>query len=130
MPFSQAFFSAIAQANNQWTIEAELGSDPMESAFALALTAGIKGVAMVLDQEVQPLTSDLTKGTLIIICIIMLFSCFALLLFLLLLFCFFVFFFAFLLLRFFVWSQFCFFVPLLFCVSMCFCVSAFLLVKH
>ena len=38
----------------------------MESAFALALTAGIKGVAMVLDQEVQPLTSDLTKGTVVI----------------------------------------------------------------
>ena len=88
MPFSQAFSSVIAQANNQWTIEAELGSDPMESAFALALTAGIKGVAMVLDQEVQPLTSDLTKGTYVI----MLFSCYALLLFLLLLFCFFVFF--------------------------------------
>ena len=58
--------SVIAQANNQWTIEAEVGSDPMESAFALALTAGIKGVAMVLDQEVQPLTSDLTKGTVMI----------------------------------------------------------------
>ncbi|CAL1156681.1 unnamed protein product [Cladocopium goreaui] len=43
-------------ANNQWTFKIELGSDPMESAFALALTAGIKGVAMVLDQEVQPLT--------------------------------------------------------------------------
>ena len=33
----------------------------MESAFARTLTAGIKGVAMVLDQEVQPLTSDSTK---------------------------------------------------------------------
>ncbi|CAL1141136.1 unnamed protein product [Cladocopium goreaui] len=43
-------------ANNQWNIGAELGSDPMESAFARTLTAGIKGVAMVLDQEVQPLT--------------------------------------------------------------------------
>ncbi|CAL1141938.1 unnamed protein product [Cladocopium goreaui] len=43
-------------ANNQWRIEAELGSDPMESAFALALTAGIKGVAMVMDPEAQPLT--------------------------------------------------------------------------
>ncbi|CAL1161594.1 unnamed protein product [Cladocopium goreaui] len=28
----------------------------MESAFALTLTSGIKGVAMVLDREVQPLT--------------------------------------------------------------------------
>ena len=56
----------IAQANNQWTIEAELGSDPMESAFALALTAGIKGVAMVMDQEAQPLTSDPTRGKVII----------------------------------------------------------------
>ena len=50
-----------AKANNQWNIEADLGNDPMESAFARTLTAGIKGVAMVLDQEVQPLTSDLTK---------------------------------------------------------------------
>ena len=49
------------QANNQWNIGAELGSDPMESAFARTLIAGIKGVAMVLDQEVQPLTSDSTK---------------------------------------------------------------------
>ena len=46
-----------AQANNQWNIGAELGSDPMESAFALTLTSGIKGVAMVLDREVKPLTS-------------------------------------------------------------------------
>ena len=126
MPFSQVFSSVIAQANNQWTFKIELGSDPMESAFALALTAGIKGVAMVLDQEVQPLTSDLTKGTLIIICTIMLFSCFALLLFLLLLFCFFVFsmrfcFFAFLFGRNSVSSFLCFsafpcvFASLLFC---------------
>ncbi|CAL1141954.1 unnamed protein product, partial [Cladocopium goreaui] len=43
-------------ANNQWRIETALGSDPMESAFALALTAGIKGVAMVMDPEAQPLT--------------------------------------------------------------------------
>ena len=50
-----------AQANNQWKIGAALGSDPMESAFALTLTSGIKGVAMVLDREVQPLTSDSTK---------------------------------------------------------------------
>ena len=49
------------QANNQWNIGADLGNDPMESAFARTLTAGIKGVAMVLDQEVQPLTSDSTK---------------------------------------------------------------------
>ena len=33
----------------------------MGSAFARALTSGIKGVAMVLDEEVQPLTSDSTK---------------------------------------------------------------------
>ena len=39
----------------------------MESAFALALTAGIKGVAMVMDQEAQPLTSDPTRGRVIII---------------------------------------------------------------
>ena len=51
----------FAQANNQWNIGADLGNDPMESAFARTLTAGIKGVAMVLDQEVQPLTSDSTK---------------------------------------------------------------------
>ena len=50
-----------AQANNQWNIGAELGSDPMESAFALTLTSGIKGVAMVLDREVQPLTSGSTN---------------------------------------------------------------------
>ena len=58
----KCYFFALpfAQANNQWNIEAELGSDPMDSAFARALTSGIKGVAMVLDQEVQPLTSDLT----------------------------------------------------------------------
>eukprot|EP00435_Cladocopium_sp_Y103_P029594 s1036_g7.t1 len=51
----------LKQANNQWNIEAELGSDPMESAFARALRAGIRGVAMVLDQEVQPLTSHSAK---------------------------------------------------------------------
>eukprot|EP00435_Cladocopium_sp_Y103_P056961 s1036_g19.t1 len=51
----------LCTANNQWNIGAELGSDPMESAFARTLTAGIKGVAMVLDQEVQPLTSDSAK---------------------------------------------------------------------
>eukprot|EP00913_Durusdinium_trenchii_P017245 g16215.t1 len=43
-------------ANNQWNIAAELADDPMDSAFARALRGGIKGVAMVLDQEVQPLT--------------------------------------------------------------------------
>ena len=51
----------IAQANNQWDIGAAVGSDPMQSNFARALRGGIKGVAMVLDQEVQPLTSDSTK---------------------------------------------------------------------
>jgi len=49
-----------AQANNQWNIEAELGNDPMDSAFARALTGGIKGVVMVLDQQVQPLTRAMT----------------------------------------------------------------------
>ena len=49
----------LCQANNQWNIESDLGSNPMDSAFARALTSGIKGVAMVVDQEVQPLTSDL-----------------------------------------------------------------------
>ncbi|CAK8988283.1 CSC1-like protein At4g15430 [Durusdinium trenchii] len=43
-------------ANNQWNIEAELGASIMESAFARALKGGIKGVVMVLDHEVQPLT--------------------------------------------------------------------------
>ncbi|CAK9034472.1 Uncharacterized protein SCF082_LOCUS20868 [Durusdinium trenchii] len=43
-------------ANNQWNIAAELADDPMDSAFARALRGGIKGVAMVLDHEVQPLT--------------------------------------------------------------------------
>eukprot|EP00438_Fugacium_kawagutii_P017592 Skav222255 [mRNA] locus=scaffold3059:339871:345998:- [translate_table: standard] len=38
-------------ANNQWNIAAELGTDPMSSAFARVLTAGPKEVAMVLDQE-------------------------------------------------------------------------------
>eukprot|EP00438_Fugacium_kawagutii_P023264 Skav224629 [mRNA] locus=scaffold1903:88342:89974:+ [translate_table: standard] len=38
-------------ANNQWNIAAELGTDPMSSAFARVLTAGPKQVAMVLDQE-------------------------------------------------------------------------------
>ena len=51
----------IAQGNNQWDIGAAVGSDPMQSNFARALRGGIKGVAMVLDQEVQPLTSDSTK---------------------------------------------------------------------
>ncbi|CAK9008684.1 Putative outer membrane protein PmpB [Durusdinium trenchii] len=43
-------------ANNQWNIAAELADDPMDSAFAQALRGGIKGVAMVLDHEVRPLT--------------------------------------------------------------------------
>ena len=49
-------FHSAVQANNQWNIAAELADDPMDSAFARALRGGIKGVAMVLDQEVQPLT--------------------------------------------------------------------------
>ena len=60
-PCSISELETFAQANNQWNIGADLGNDPMESAFARTLTAGIKGVAMVLDQEVQPLTSDSTK---------------------------------------------------------------------
>ena len=51
----------IAQGNNQWDIGAAVGSDPMQSNFARALRGGIQGVAMVLDQEVQPLTSDSTN---------------------------------------------------------------------
>lgn len=43
-------------ANNQWDIEAELGETIMDSAFARTLRGDIKGVAMVLDHEVQPLT--------------------------------------------------------------------------
>eukprot|EP00438_Fugacium_kawagutii_P007698 Skav213163 [mRNA] locus=scaffold31:203081:204427:- [translate_table: standard] len=38
-------------ANNQWNIAAELGTDPMSSAFARVLTNGPKEVAMVLDKE-------------------------------------------------------------------------------
>ena len=49
-------FQFSVQANNQWNIAAELADDPMDSAFARALRGGIKGVAMVLDHEVQPLT--------------------------------------------------------------------------
>ena len=60
-PCSIRELEIFAQANNQWNIGADLGNDPMDSAFARTLTAGIKGVAMVLDQEVQPLTSDSTK---------------------------------------------------------------------
>ena len=37
----------LVKANNQWNIAAELADDPMDSAFARALTGGIKGVAMV-----------------------------------------------------------------------------------
>ena len=44
------------QANNQWKIKEDLGSTIMESAFARALTGGVKGTVMVLDHEVQPLT--------------------------------------------------------------------------
>jgi len=43
-------------ANNQWNLEVELGETIMDSAFARTLRGGIKGVAMVLDHEVQPLT--------------------------------------------------------------------------
>ncbi|OLP75791.1 hypothetical protein AK812_SmicGene44358 [Symbiodinium microadriaticum] len=54
-------------ANNQWNLQVaflvrkkgrglELGETIMDSAFAQTLRGGIKGVAMVLDHEVQPLT--------------------------------------------------------------------------
>ena len=43
-------------ANNQWDIASELGTSVMDSAFARVLQAGVKGVVMVLDHEVQPLT--------------------------------------------------------------------------
>ena len=55
-----AFILHTLQANNQWNIAAELADDPMDSAFARALRGGIKGVAMVLDRDVQPLTRALT----------------------------------------------------------------------
>ncbi|CAK9029574.1 Probable outer membrane protein pmp20 (Polymorphic membrane protein 20), partial [Durusdinium trenchii] len=54
--WTDAAYWICSFANNQWNIEAELGTDPMDSAFACALTGGIKGVVMVLDQQVQPLT--------------------------------------------------------------------------
>eukprot|EP00435_Cladocopium_sp_Y103_P068799 s64_g32.t1 len=43
-------------ANNQWQIEAELGESILESPFARALRGGVKGVVMVLDHDVLPLT--------------------------------------------------------------------------
>ena len=43
----QSTLPGFAKANNQWNISAELADDPMDSAFARALTGGIKGVTMV-----------------------------------------------------------------------------------
>lgn len=43
--------TGATEANNQWDVGAELGSDPMTSAFARVLTKGPKEVAMVLDKE-------------------------------------------------------------------------------
>ena len=48
-------------ANNQWDVEGALGTDVMESAFARVLLAGVRGVVMVLDAEVQPLTRNLAS---------------------------------------------------------------------
>ena len=46
-------------ANNQWNIAADLGDHIMDSAFARVLQSGVRGVVMVLDQQVQPLTRAL-----------------------------------------------------------------------
>eukprot|EP00438_Fugacium_kawagutii_P014350 Skav202499 [mRNA] locus=scaffold32:146273:151503:- [translate_table: standard] len=54
--WTDAAYWICSFANNQWNIAAELGTDPMSSAFARVLTNGPKEVAMVLDKEVQPLT--------------------------------------------------------------------------
>ena len=43
-------------ANNQWDIEAELGDEILNSPFAQALSGGVRGVVMVLDDDVLPLT--------------------------------------------------------------------------
>ena len=49
-------------ANNQWSLADELGTTVMDSSFARVLRSGIRGVVMVLDKEVQPLTRDLAAG--------------------------------------------------------------------
>eukprot|EP00438_Fugacium_kawagutii_P036119 Skav236838 [mRNA] locus=scaffold1027:112086:122184:+ [translate_table: standard] len=49
--WTDAAYWICSFANNQWDIDAELGSDPMTSAFARVLTKGPKEVAMVLDKE-------------------------------------------------------------------------------
>eukprot|EP00438_Fugacium_kawagutii_P011401 Skav219008 [mRNA] locus=scaffold169:573971:596692:+ [translate_table: standard] len=49
--WTDAAYWICSFANNQWNLAAELGPDPMSSAFARVLTAGPKEVAMVLDQE-------------------------------------------------------------------------------
>eukprot|EP00438_Fugacium_kawagutii_P022771 Skav200416 [mRNA] locus=scaffold3377:5448:9919:+ [translate_table: standard] len=49
--WTDAAYWICSFANNQWNIAAELGDDPMSSAFARVLTAGPKQVAMVLDKE-------------------------------------------------------------------------------
>ena len=43
-------------ANNQWDIASDIGVGVLDSAFARVLLAGVQGVVMVLDHEVQPLT--------------------------------------------------------------------------
>ena len=48
-------------ANNQWDVAADLGDHIMDSAFARVLQSGVRGVVMVLDQQVQPLTRGLTR---------------------------------------------------------------------
>eukprot|EP00438_Fugacium_kawagutii_P014363 Skav231769 [mRNA] locus=scaffold739:186093:196299:- [translate_table: standard] len=49
--WTDAAYWICSFANNQWNIAAELGTDPMSSAFARVLTNGPKEVAMVLDKE-------------------------------------------------------------------------------
>ena len=58
----EATYWICSFANNQWDIAGELGATIMDSAFAQVLNSGIlKGVAMVLDHEVQPLTRALAR---------------------------------------------------------------------
>ena len=51
-------------ANNQWDIEAELGDEILNSPFAQALSGGVRGVVMVLDDDVLPLTRRSAQATL------------------------------------------------------------------
>ena len=50
-------------ANNQWDIAGELGATVLDSAFARVLQAGVRGVVMVLDHQVQPLTRAMATLT-------------------------------------------------------------------